>query len=97
MDPRTHGRANGYRSGARYSLSFPRFRVREEPLVLRGSWFFPRSRHTARKAVWSIREREMTYNIIDARMYTIIDQFNEDGSLAAVIYVHRSEYRSWEA
>lgn len=39
----------------------------------------------------------MTYEVTYCGMYTIIDQFHADGRVAAVIYVHRSEYRSWDA
>jgi len=39
----------------------------------------------------------MTYQIRYGSVCTIIDQFHADGRLAAVIYVHRAEYRSWDA
>lgn len=39
----------------------------------------------------------MTYQVIQTTLYTIIDQFHAHGALARVIYVHRSEYRHWDA
>lgn len=39
----------------------------------------------------------MTYQIHYGELCTIIDQFRADGRLARVIYVHRAEYRHWDA
>jgi hypothetical protein len=39
----------------------------------------------------------MTYQVRYCQNLTIIDQFHADGRLSEVIYVHRSEYRSWDA
>lgn len=39
----------------------------------------------------------MTYEIKHGSVCTRIDQFHADGRWAATIYVHRAEYRTWEA
>jgi len=39
----------------------------------------------------------MSYEIFTGTTYTRIDQFDAQGMLVEVIYVHRSEYRHWDA
>lgn len=39
----------------------------------------------------------MTYEILYGQICTRIDVFNVDGTWERTIYVHRSEYRTWEA
>lgn len=39
----------------------------------------------------------MTYEIFYGRLYTRIDVFNADLAWERTVYVHRSEYRTWEA
>lgn len=39
----------------------------------------------------------MTYQIRHCELCTIIDVFKEDGRLDRIVYVHRSEYRHWDA
>jgi hypothetical protein len=39
----------------------------------------------------------MTYEIMYGQLLTRIDVFYADGRWARTVYVHRSEYRSWDA
>lgn len=39
----------------------------------------------------------MRYEIFYGQLLTRIDQFHADGRWAATVYVHRAEYRTWEA
>jgi hypothetical protein len=39
----------------------------------------------------------MTYEIHYGTVCTRIDQFRADGRWAATVYIHRAEYRHWDA